>query len=261
MVCCWRSSFHFSFFLRVEVRDVPFRTQGDVDSNLDDFETLYPSHPFDRNNQYYDASKLNSAVPSDLNGSLSVIHLNIRSLKANGEDFIAYLATLRVTFDVICLSETWQVNPTVDSLFPDYVGYHAQRPAGQRGGGVAIYVHKKYASSLITELTVMTDYNECIFANICSRNKNIIVGTCYRPPSSNVSHFLDSLSLIVSNLNPNRSDIILSGDFNLDMLNMHVLRDSFDFYNAMNTYSLTPVIFKPSRIKNNSYSLIYNIYI
>ena len=37
----------------------------------------------------------------------SVLHLNIRSIKKNFENFKLFLNSINFTFSVICLSETW----------------------------------------------------------------------------------------------------------------------------------------------------------
>ena len=70
--------------------------------------------------------------------NLSIIHLNIRSISSNIDEFIAYLATIEVDFDVICLSETWlNSDKPYDCYFPGYKSFHSMR-SNRRGGGVAI---------------------------------------------------------------------------------------------------------------------------
>ena len=74
---------------------------------------------------------------------LSIFHLNVRSIRRNGDELVCYLETLKYSFDVICLTETWISNlPVVNVLFPDYLGFHSIRSSRTRGG-VAIYVNRK----------------------------------------------------------------------------------------------------------------------
>ena len=39
--------------------------------------------------------------------SFSVLHLNIRSINKNSEDFKEFYSTLNYRFSIICFSETW----------------------------------------------------------------------------------------------------------------------------------------------------------
>ena len=81
----------------------------DIDVDLNHFENLYPNLIHNRNNQYYDDDRFNSTLASnDCVRDLSVVHLNIRSINANGSDFITYLSLLNRKFDVVCLSETFK---------------------------------------------------------------------------------------------------------------------------------------------------------
>ena len=70
-------------------------------------------------NQSYDSGKLNSVLR--VNGAIdfSVIHVNIRSISANGDALSVYLSTLNRELDVICLSETWvRELEFMDDFFP-----------------------------------------------------------------------------------------------------------------------------------------------
>ena len=41
------------------------------------------------------------------NEELILIHFNVRSVSANIYEFISYLETINLVFDIICTSETW----------------------------------------------------------------------------------------------------------------------------------------------------------
>ena len=109
----------------------------DADVNHYGFDAL---HSFDEAHGYV-ADEFNALV-TDYNlgneKSLSLIHLNIRSLSRNFDCFVAELETLKIKFDIICISETWMHKNSPDLYFHDYVAHHNMRSFG-RGGGVAIY--------------------------------------------------------------------------------------------------------------------------
>ena len=75
----------------------------------------------------------------------SVLHLSIRSIKKNFENFKLFLNSKNFTFSVICLSETWRDDlATIEiSLFelPNYSGTHQAR-GDRKDGGVSTYSHK-----------------------------------------------------------------------------------------------------------------------
>ena len=111
-----------------------------IDVDLNHFNELYPSLQTSRENQYFDSDKFNRVFFSDGGRDLSLIHLNIRSIRANGDAFILYLSLLKRKFDVICLTETWVKEPDlIDDIFSDYHSFHSFRQS-RVGGGVAIYI-------------------------------------------------------------------------------------------------------------------------
>ena len=52
------------------------------------------------------SEKCNNVFCRDGSRNFSIIHFNIRSIKANGDALIVYLLLLKRKFDVICLTET-----------------------------------------------------------------------------------------------------------------------------------------------------------
>ena len=113
----------------------------DIDSNFfnDNFIGLNHGQTID---SVYDSKKFNNEFAHDFsNQDLSIIHLNIRSLPRNGNNFIAYLDMLKVNFKIICLSETWlNENRLIDDLFSDYNAYHSMRKIDKSPGGGSQYL-------------------------------------------------------------------------------------------------------------------------
>ena len=103
-----------------------------IDVEINHFNNAFPDVLNNQNCLYYNVETFNSEF-NELNPTdLSIIHLNIRSLAANGDDFNSYLSMLNLHFDVICFSETWinESNLSDNHLFPLYNGYHSSRPPG-----------------------------------------------------------------------------------------------------------------------------------
>ena len=55
--------------------------------------------------------------------------------------------------------------------------------------------------------------------------------------------------------------IILMGDFNINLLHYHSNTHAQNFILSLQSLNLTPTIDKPTRVNNSSYSLIDNIFI
>ena len=72
--------------------------------NLDDYDIdeHLPSHV---NSSCHTLQDLFTLDTSD--SDLSLLHLNIRSLSLHVDELVSTLATLKINFDVIGLSETW----------------------------------------------------------------------------------------------------------------------------------------------------------
>ena len=70
-----------------------------------------------------------------------------------------------------------------------------------------------------------------------------------------MSFFDDTVSSVNSG-----SNMIVCGDFNIDLLRMNEDRTSASFYDSMHALSLIPTISKPTRIADTSCTLIDNIF-
>ena len=90
----------------------------------------------------------------------------------------------------------------------------------------------------------------------------LLIISIYRPRSANAIQFTDKLSELLSIISGNGYDeIILCGDFNLDILNYDNNENTLNVLNSLTSQSLILIITKPSRITNQTATLIDNNYI
>ena len=111
----------------------------DIDANF--YNNNYNDGDFGHmTDSIYDSTKFNAEYSQEYNnGDFSIIHLNIRSLPRNGNNFIAYLETIKIKFSVICLTETWlNENRVIDDVFADYNAYHSMRSIDRSPGGESL---------------------------------------------------------------------------------------------------------------------------
>ena len=104
---------------------------------------------------------------------------------------------------------------------------------------------------------------ETLFMEIKNKGKNIICGTIYRPntfPKADLDVFITTLSEILHIINQENKNIILLGDFNIDLLKYETHMKTSDFLDEIFSFGLLPVITKPTRITDHSATLIDHIH-
>ena len=210
---------------------------------------------------YYLEKEIISSSHSDPK-QLFISHFNIRSLNKNFDQFSIFINELRFENAVIGLSETWLKDSSPSSLFTiDGYKLITNNRKNKKGGGVGFYVSEDLNYELLQNCSFMLESLECIFIEIKLPKKgNIIVGEIYRPPNSNPAQFIEMLDgLLSDNFFHNKSCFIM-GDFNLDLLNCSNNPPSQDFLSLMLSKSFLPLTRKPTRISDNSATLIDNIF-
>src|SRR5271155_2384580 len=203
-------------------------------------------------------------IASFLNrNSLSFLHVNCRSFRANFDKLCNLIATTTYNPSIIAVTETW-LSPATEELYglPDYNFFSKSRTA-RVGGGVGFFVKNGLKVKPCLDLQCTMSF-ECIFVELCQSNApNIICGCIYRPPDQDVAlfntHICDLLSIITARYK--KKIIMLMGDFNINLLISDLCPDSSDFLNTMNTFSLSPVISLPTRVTNTSSTLLDNFFV
>ena len=92
----------------------------------------------------------------------------------------------RVTdHDVVGITETWE-NGNVGDAEITVDGFNIFRldRKGTRGGGLALYIRDDLEATL-NETLMNAEFKESIWCNVSLQCGNLLVGLCYRSPSSN----------------------------------------------------------------------------
>ena len=94
---------------------------------LDDIKNLYHSDILTRLNfHYYTHDTFNTKFSDGYSTSLSLFHLNVKSLNKNSEELVQYISCLNFSFDILVLSEIWTYNIDLfRNLFPGYFFYYS----------------------------------------------------------------------------------------------------------------------------------------
>ena len=194
----------------------------------------------------------------------SLCHLNIRSIKRNLTAFENYLEILQYDFSIIGLTETWLTD--YDYNLYNISGYSMveNHRSSRSGGGVAICLKDSVEYTLRKDLAVFKDHMESVFVEVDKSEfgtcRNIIIGTIYRKPDTDICQFSDEISLLLDNLYHENKIIYLLGDFNINLLNVDTHVSTSAFVDVLYSHHLFPLISRPTRITPISATLIDNIF-
>lgn len=207
---------------------------------------------------YYDVKDFCKQFPQG-RGSLNLFHLNIRSLNKNLDELLILLDSLKTEFQVIVLSETWLNDPSEFITLDGYKDYHSVRSNG-RGGGVSILVRNNIHSQLLPQFTLNNNVLEVCSVELCINSSTYNVVGVYRPPGSSVADFNNTFfHLLAENRLSNNCTTIL-GDFNIDMSDPDPPENVENFIAEFNLLHFLPTITVPTRVSNNSATLIDHIW-
>ena len=88
----------------------------------------------------------------------------------------------------------------------------------------------------------------------------MIIGVVYRPPNTDLQNFIDIISNWTSPINSSKTLNFYLGDYNLNLLSYSLHNPTASFIDLIYSNSYMPLINKPTRITNQSMTLIDNIY-
>lgn len=140
--------------------------------------------------------------------SWNILCYNIRSLRNKLTDVTDFILNLAFRLHIIILNETW-VSENDKNFFnlPGFTAYHSTRQ--KLGGGVAIYVNNSFSDSCVIEAC---EIDNCNFLTIKLLKLKHYIVTAYRPPSSNITHFLNKLNELLK-----FEKTFFYGDTNIDL--------------------------------------------
>ena len=160
----------------------------------------------------------------------------------------------------IGLTETWLNSNSHLFALPDFEFVYRNRQ-NRVGGGVGLYISNKFGYIIHEELNVKSDVLKSLFVELMIPNgNNILIGVIYRPPRSNVDAFLTIRQNLVQNPILTNKDVFLMGDFNIDLIKYISQNASQEFVETLLSASFLPLISKPTRVANQSATLIDNIF-
>ena len=182
-------------------------------------------------------------------------HLNINHVYNKISDVTTTLSNSGRPFHVFGLSESrLTINmPSCDLAIPGYTILRRD-PKTSNETGLIIYISNSLSYKHLSHL----DHPgvESIWLEICiAKSSPILVGYCYRNPASRVNWIQDFMEMM-DNVTFQGKELILLGDFNIDLN-----KPNQQWTNYLTTCNLHQLIKTPTRVTQNSATLIDHIYV
>ena len=149
--------------------------------------------------------------------------------------------------------ETWLTDQSDVSLFKiDDYNLISQGKICSAHGGLAIYLNVKLNYKYLT-LYDKSDVFEAQFLELSGSDihKTVIIGNMYRPPSDlnkNYVTLIHEIGPILKELEKSNTGSILSGDFNINLLNINEKPFFNEFLDTMISHSFYTNITLPTRL-------------
>lgn len=171
---------------------------------------------------------------------LNILYINIRSLRNKINDIELLLVNQNI--DMLLLSETWLHNNEKDNFFMN--GYHMIHNCRDSGGGGGIAIYLKNTIDYNIKESINQENNQILIINI--PNKNINFGIIYRPPSTNISKFINFFDSILHKY----KNTLFVGDININLLNDNNFIKSYKNMLISNGFNILNDLNQPTRVDN-----------
>jgi endonuclease/exonuclease/phosphatase (EEP) superfamily protein YafD len=234
--------------------------------NNDDYDVLSISTLTKDYSRYVTDQDLPNLFKNETKPCIDVIHINARSLKKNFNELENLLARIPNKLTAIAITETWlnESNQTVFSL-PGY-NFVSKCRTSKTGGGVGIFLSTDYSFTIRNDLSFIASSIECLFVELTKPiSHKFMIGCIYRPPNTDPvlvesfnSEFLKMLTIIEQS---KVKTVFLAGDYNLHLLKHASHKPTADFLNTLLSFSFFPTIKYPTRVADQSSTLIDNIFL
>ena len=200
---------------------------------------------------------------------LSILSVNIQCVNAKFDEFQAFVDRINVKspINVICLQECWLKHTDNVTMF-NLTGYEMVHQAGRccAHGGLIIYIHNELEHTVLSEINTSSTGWEYLCVQVRGRkqgSKTYTLCNTYRTPCEiveNMNIFNREFSLLLSCMKATKHSCYVCGDYNIDLLNVKTNNHYCEYFDEVVSQGFIPRITLPTRISEQSSTLIDNIY-
>ena len=212
---------------------------------------------------YTDVNTLGERMSAN-NSTLSILSLNAQSINAKFDELKITIDQLNEihTDSVICIQESWlDCNANIDLYRLNNYNLISKGKYVSEHGGLLIYPY-----DILEDIIGHTTGWEQLFLKIRHKDPNskkYIIGNVYRVPNEIVGScncFTDEFSNLLTYLQILRHPTYVSGDFNLNLLQINNKKHYKDFFEQLISCGFYPKISMPTRFTEHSATIIDNIF-
>ena len=217
--------------------------------------------------KYYNEDRFNFMISKHHTDALKVYHQNIRSLNLHSYELKSFLECLMCKFDILLLTEIGKTDVNyINRVFDEYTLY-AELPKSNKGGAGILVKKDKFDDIVVLseskplkfECNCTKCITESVFLKLRSKKQSLMVGCIYRHPNGNIAHYNETINAYLNNIE-SLDTCILGGDINIDLLKTNC-KQSQNYLDVMTNNNFIPTITAPTRITDNTATLIDHIFI
>ena len=203
---------------------------------------------------------------------LCILDLNVQNIFTKFDELESFVHRANATnpIGVICLNECW-LNANDSLVGLNLQNYRMFFQPGDRVGhghcGLVTYIHNQFNATDITDRITVEhtawDYMCLEISHQKPNSKKYLVSNVYRLPNElvqDVNIFATEFSTYLSLIKNRKRISFICGDFNINLLSLDTRQHYNNFYDRVTAKSFFPKITLPTRIQNESYTLIDNIF-
>ena len=229
--------------------DLLYPDDEDSDLGMIAINEMFGHLNFDEISNYVSLEEYVKLYPTHDNKMLSIFHFNIRSLETNLTNLEALVANFKQTPDIIAVTETWLNENNVDSIVLEgYNSFHIVREP-RKHGGVALFIRDHLNCEKIEEFSYLNQLIEICTVKVIINDISYTIAVVYRPSNKyeQIKEFRKELSPILKHPIFKKSNSIITGDFNIDLLIHGEHQETNEYLNMLQTFNFTPLITRATR--------------
>ena len=235
-----------------EIQQLPEHLNSISDNNVD----------FNEISSFANSNNLDT-FSIDLNSKgINIGHLNVQGICGDKMSKFSEISAILTApenskLHIFGMSETKLKSHKINSIFKvnGFQSPFRKDNNDNGGGGIIVYVREGILAKRREDLE--TNDIACLWLEICPNNgKSFLVGNMYRPPDTKVE-FNDRFEDFIDIVSDQNKEFIILGDFNRNLLNCEIERDWGNFTSSL---GLTQLISEPTRVTQESQTLIDHIY-
>ena len=219
---------------------------------------------------YYTTEEFSNMVRNTTKAKdIKIIHQNIRSLDKHIGKFTALLDSLNCDFDLIGLSEIGQKNIENRESTINKLGYKFKfkKPEKSKGGVALMYkesINLSDRQDLVIKNKTIKGHKLEVENIWMETTEKMVIGVLYKHPGCTtdcLNSFTQQLESNITKINAENKRCIIMGDLNIDGSKISTNEHVKNFADSLLENNYIPLITSPTRITENSASIIDHIII